>query len=83
MAVPAPSMVASGQLLCPPIPLCWRFSDVNAQYTLCDSYPSEIVVPAGMADEELVAVSGFRRSDVTPRHSCWVLFFGSLIHIHL
>eukprot|EP00053_Salpingoeca_punica_P016132 m.150799 g.150799 ORF g.150799 m.150799 type:complete len:602 (+) comp16889_c0_seq3:270-2075(+) len=38
----------------------WVISDINAEYKLCPTYPSRIVVPVSMSKEELTAVAGFR-----------------------
>lgn len=31
----------------------WRISDVNSNYSLCSSYPVQLVVPKDISDEEL------------------------------
>ncbi|XP_063059927.1 myotubularin-related protein 2 isoform X2 [Engraulis encrasicolus] len=38
----------------------WRMSKVNDHYELCDTYPSTLVVPVTMPDEELKRVAAFR-----------------------
>lgn len=38
----------------------WRMTDMNSNYKYCPSYPSQLVVPASISDDELVEVFGFR-----------------------
>ncbi|XP_042562198.1 myotubularin-related protein 2 [Clupea harengus] len=38
----------------------WRISKVNDHYELCDTYPSTLVVPVTIPDEELKRVAAFR-----------------------
>uniref|UniRef100_A0A8C4N844 phosphatidylinositol-3,5-bisphosphate 3-phosphatase n=1 Tax=Eptatretus burgeri TaxID=7764 RepID=A0A8C4N844_EPTBU len=44
----------------------WRLSRVNERYELCDSYPSLLVVPAAITDEELRRVANFRARNRIP-----------------
>jgi myotubularin-related protein 9 len=39
----------------------WRISTCNKNYKLCPSYPEEVIVPAKITDEQLVAVAAFRQ----------------------
>ncbi|KAI1893966.1 hypothetical protein AGOR_G00129100 [Albula goreensis] len=38
----------------------WRITKVNDHYELCDTYPSTLVVPVNIPDEELKRVAAFR-----------------------
>jgi len=38
----------------------WRIATVNQDYSLCDTYPSTIAVPAECTDEMLLAAAKFR-----------------------
>ncbi|GKU91610.1 hypothetical protein SLEP1_g5463 [Rubroshorea leprosula] len=38
----------------------WRISDVNSNYTMCQSYPFALVIPKGISDEEVLQASTFR-----------------------
>ncbi|XP_078003284.1 phosphatidylinositol-3,5-bisphosphate 3-phosphatase MTMR2 isoform X3 [Phascolarctos cinereus] len=38
----------------------WRITKINERYELCDTYPSLLVVPANIPDEELKRVASFR-----------------------
>ncbi|XP_030637604.1 phosphatidylinositol-3,5-bisphosphate 3-phosphatase MTMR2 isoform X2 [Chanos chanos] len=44
----------------------WRISKVNDHYELCDSYPSALVVPVTIPDEELRRVAAFRAKGRIP-----------------
>lgn len=44
----------------------WRISTVNEDYSLCASYPPEILVPISIKDEELINVASFRSSKRIP-----------------
>ncbi|XP_062392809.1 myotubularin-related protein 2 [Sardina pilchardus] len=44
----------------------WRISKVNDHYELCDTYPSTLVVPVTIPDEELKRVSAFRAKGRIP-----------------
>ena len=39
----------------------YRFSSVNAGYSICDSYPERLVVPSSITDWELTQCARFRR----------------------
>lgn len=60
-----------------PFPLCLyitlradRETHLNANYELCGSYPSVLVVPASVTDDEIIAVSQFRSEQRVPV-LCW------------
>ena len=38
----------------------WRLSDVNANYTVCQTYPSKIIVPSKVDDSLIIKSSQFR-----------------------
>ncbi|WAR04039.1 MTMR3-like protein [Mya arenaria] len=38
----------------------WRYTDINNNFSLCSSYPTEHIVPHGVKDDNLKAVAGFR-----------------------
>ena len=38
----------------------WRMSDANSGYSLCPTYPSKIIVPRAIGDEQLERIAGFR-----------------------
>ncbi|KAM7263268.1 hypothetical protein ACFE04_000951 [Oxalis oulophora] len=38
----------------------WRISDINSNYTLCQTYPSALIFPRGFSDEEVLQASSFR-----------------------
>ncbi|KAG0497053.1 hypothetical protein HPP92_001744 [Vanilla planifolia] len=40
--------------------LCWRISSVNSEYSLCPTYPSSLIVPTSISDEEIQQASSFR-----------------------
>ncbi|XP_068122938.1 myotubularin-related protein 2 [Hyperolius riggenbachi] len=44
----------------------WRITRINDRYDLCDTYPSILVVPVTMSDEELRRVAAFRANDRIP-----------------
>ncbi|PKI83972.1 hypothetical protein MVES1_002224 [Malassezia vespertilionis] len=44
----------------------WRFTDVNADYTLCATYPQRLVVPARVNDEMLVNAAKYRSKGRIP-----------------
>lgn len=44
----------------------WRITKVNDHYDLCDTYPSTLVVPVNMPDEELKRVAAFRAKGRIP-----------------
>jgi len=39
---------------------CWRVSDENVDYSLCESYPTHIIVPSVMNADKLKTVARFR-----------------------
>lgn len=47
-----------------------RDTQLNANYELCGSYPSVLVVPASVTDDEIKAVSYFRSEQRVPV-LCW------------
>lgn len=49
----------------------WRWSDVNASYALCKSYPERFVVPHAISDTQLQKVAQFRTQSRVPMLS-WV-----------
>jgi myotubularin-related protein 1/2 len=49
----------------------WRFTDLNRDYALCDSYPAVLMVPTNVSDAEVVKCSKFRSSRRLPALS-WV-----------
>ncbi|XP_028840682.1 phosphatidylinositol-3,5-bisphosphate 3-phosphatase MTMR2 isoform X3 [Denticeps clupeoides] len=44
----------------------WRISKVNDHYELCDSYPSTLVVPVTIPDEDLRRIAAFRAKGRIP-----------------
>ena len=44
----------------------WRVSFINAGYQLCDSYPSQVIVPASFNDQELLDVFSYRSKGRIP-----------------
>nr|XP_046162956.1 myotubularin-related protein 2 isoform X2 [Oncorhynchus gorbuscha] len=44
----------------------WRITKVNDHYELCDTYPSTLVVPVNIPDEELKRVAAFRAKGRIP-----------------
>lgn len=48
----------------------WRITNANSSYQLCSTYPQTLVVPAGITDEELHTVAGFRSGHRLPV-LCW------------
>ncbi|OAY64407.1 Phosphatidylinositol-3-phosphatase myotubularin-1 [Ananas comosus] len=39
---------------------CWRITTINSNYTLCPTYPSALLVPKSISDEEVQQASAFR-----------------------
>eukprot|EP00794_Sanderia_malayensis_P006847 gene6847-7616_t len=39
---------------------CWRLTDVNRDYSFCDTYPAVLGVPSSVSDEEVMKVATFR-----------------------
>ncbi|KAH8966590.1 hypothetical protein BDL97_03G033800 [Sphagnum fallax] len=48
----------------------WRLSDVNANYNVCPTYPSLLVMPASFSDEEVQQAAAFRARGRLPV-LCW------------
>ncbi|KAF8653973.1 hypothetical protein HU200_062113 [Digitaria exilis] len=44
----------------------WRLTRVNSSYSLCSTYPSELIVPRGISDEDLFQASTFRSGKRLP-----------------
>ncbi|KAJ4805511.1 Myotubularin [Rhynchospora pubera] len=44
----------------------WRMTTINSNYTLCPTYPSVLVVPKSISDEELLQAASFRTSRRIP-----------------
>ncbi|KAK6233866.1 hypothetical protein QUC31_006272 [Theobroma cacao] len=38
----------------------WRISDMNTNYTMCQSYPFALIIPKNISDEEVIQASTFR-----------------------
>ncbi|CAM9414609.1 unnamed protein product, partial [Choristocarpus tenellus] len=51
-------------------PSPWRLTGLNQWYELCQTYPSLIVVPAGMSNGQVEAVARFRSEQRMPV-LCW------------
>ena len=49
----------------------WRWTDVNADYSLCKSYPERFVVPHAISDQQLQKVAHFRTQSRVPMLS-WI-----------
>eukprot|EP01114_Cavostelium_apophysatum_P012410 TRINITY_DN2770_c0_g1_i5.p1 TRINITY_DN2770_c0_g1~~TRINITY_DN2770_c0_g1_i5.p1 ORF type:complete len:1148 (-),score=226.16 TRINITY_DN2770_c0_g1_i5:60-3503(-) len=45
---------------------CWRITNINSSYLLCDSYPQKICVPVGISGEELLSAAKFRQRGRIP-----------------
>lgn len=48
----------------------WTISKINSSYELCDTYPSILVIPTNITDEDIKRVAVFRakhRIPVSPR----------------
>eukprot|EP01027_Heterolobosea_sp_BB2_P006605 GEZU01009959.1.p1 GENE.GEZU01009959.1~~GEZU01009959.1.p1 ORF type:complete len:339 (+),score=69.02 GEZU01009959.1:502-1518(+) len=39
---------------------CWRISDINKDFALCDTYPAKLVVPKSLSDQHLETAAKFR-----------------------
>eukprot|EP00026_Physarum_polycephalum_P003853 Phypoly_transcript_03869.p1 GENE.Phypoly_transcript_03869~~Phypoly_transcript_03869.p1 ORF type:complete len:754 (+),score=92.90 Phypoly_transcript_03869:56-2317(+) len=48
----------------------WRFTDINHDYSMCNSYPSRFVVPTSIMDEQLISVFAYRSRGRIPI-LCW------------
>lgn len=44
----------------------WRFTDINKNYDLCDTYPKRLVVPKSVSDDDLREVAEFRSKNRIP-----------------
>lgn len=44
----------------------WTISKVNSTYELCDTYPSILVIPTNIADEDIKRVAAFRAKHRIP-----------------
>lgn len=44
----------------------WTISKINSTYELCDTYPSILVIPTNITDEDIKQVSGFRAKHRIP-----------------
>ncbi|KAK8753280.1 hypothetical protein OTU49_003661, partial [Cherax quadricarinatus] len=44
----------------------WRISYVNKDYKVCPSYPSAVVVPKNIEDNDLIAIANFRQAGRFP-----------------
>jgi hypothetical protein len=44
----------------------WRLSDINASYSMCDTYPQFLIVPKNMTDQDILAVSKYRKKARLP-----------------
>ncbi|XP_047493625.1 myotubularin-related protein 9-like [Penaeus chinensis] len=44
----------------------WRISYVNKDYKVCPSYPSAVVVPKNIEDNDLIAIANFRQASRFP-----------------
>ncbi|XP_022328007.2 phosphatidylinositol-3,5-bisphosphate 3-phosphatase MTMR2-like [Crassostrea virginica] len=47
-------------------PESWRITKINEKYELCDTYPSVLVVPASVSDEDLKQVASHRSRNRLP-----------------
>lgn len=44
----------------------WTISKVNSTYELCDTYPSMLVIPTNITDEDIKRVAAFRAKHRIP-----------------
>lgn len=44
----------------------WTISKVNSTYELCDTYPSMLVIPTNITDEDVKRVAAFRAKHRIP-----------------
>ncbi|KAH1121866.1 hypothetical protein J1N35_005026 [Gossypium stocksii] len=44
----------------------WRISDINFNYSLCQSYPFALLVPKSVSDDEIIQASNFRARSRVP-----------------
>ncbi len=49
----------------------WRISTINQDYSLCETYPPILGVPAACSDEEIRAVAQFRSKGRLPVSLVW------------
>lgn len=49
----------------------WRLTNINQNYTFCETYPALLVVPSTISDKELELVAEFRSKNRIPVLS-WV-----------
>jgi myotubularin-related protein 1/2 len=54
----------------PNVVVAWRLCEVNANYNVCLTYPSLMVVPTSISDEEVRQAAHFR-SRGRLAHLCW------------
>eukprot|EP00112_Aurelia_sp_Birch-Aquarium-sp1_P025334 Seg837.12 transcript_id=Seg837.12/GoldUCD/mRNA.D3Y31 product="Myotubularin-related protein 2" protein_id=Seg837.12/GoldUCD/D3Y31 len=45
---------------------CWRITEVNRDYKLCDTYPAVLGVPSSCSDEDVLKVASFRSRSRIP-----------------
>lgn len=50
--------------------MLWRFTNINSDYRMCNTYPKMLVVPGRISDEELSLASNFRSGHRLPV-MCW------------
>ena len=61
----------------------WRVSEVNREYSMCETYPPIMGVPAAVSDEGLVLASQFRSKGRMPVRCAAVTVSFSWKHVHL
>ncbi len=44
----------------------WRVTEANREYKLCETYPDRLIVPAGVTDEHVKVVAGYRAGKRIP-----------------
>ena len=44
----------------------WRFTTVNQEFGLCETYPQVLVVPSACSDDDIRSVAGFRSKGRLP-----------------
>lgn len=44
----------------------WRFTNVNQDFALCETYPQVLVVPSACSDEDIRSVAAFRSKGRLP-----------------
>lgn len=50
----------------------WTISKINGGYELCDTYPSVLVIPTNITDEDVKQVSLFRAKHRIPVSHGWI-----------